>query len=136
MLEVAATTPSNPLVGGRVVDIRLLTNDGAEASGGSPAGRLCQKAPNARYNSRLAGRNPFLYSNPVRDSKAWLGARCKAAANTRNSPMLIRCPDPALWRSADVTAITAPASYKQQELTLSEAANGGRLITWLRAART
>src|SRR5438067_3844365 len=29
MLEVAATTPSNPLVGGRVVDISLLTNDAA-----------------------------------------------------------------------------------------------------------
>jgi len=44
-----------------------------EATGGSPAGRLSEKAPERRLQEpRGQQRNSFLYSNPACDSKAVL----------------------------------------------------------------
>src|SRR5207248_10705977 len=48
MLEVAATTPSNPLVGGRVVDISLLTNDAAGPNSAAGRPRIAAGTPLTR----------------------------------------------------------------------------------------
>src|SRR5438105_5525374 len=116
MLEVAATTPSNPLVGGRVVDISLLTNDAA--------GRT----------ARLASRKDA--GTPLK------GAARPSSVTLFYTPIERAIPKQCLdvdveGADTEVTVVTRPASYKQQELTSKPSqtlVTSFLPITWLRAA--
>src|SRR6266513_5984808 len=80
MLEVAATTPSNPLVGGRVVDISLLTNDAAGPNSAAGRPRIAAGTPLTR-----AARHSTvtLFYTPIERA---IPKRCFAFLSLRSKP--------------------------------------------------